>query len=105
MVRVRSGRIVTNSLKRTVNGSCSARTRAISGAIPKCFWDYSKVRRVPERNGSSYRDAVRGGRRVSMRCLWVLASLLAMVAGPACAPAQAEQYAATVEIVVKDKKF
>jgi hypothetical protein len=30
---------------------------------------------------------------------------LALVAGPGAAPARAEQYAATVEIAVKDKKF
>jgi len=41
-----------------------------------------------------------------MRSFFVLGSFgLAMLAALAVAPAQAEQYAATVEIVVKDKKF
>src|SRR5689334_7721633 len=45
-----------------------------------------------------------GRQESSMRWLLVLGSLgLAMVAGPAAA--QAEQYAAQVEIVVKNKKF
>lgn len=38
---------------------------------------------------------------------WVVPALLgvALAAGPAAGSARAEQYAATVEIVVKDKKF
>jgi hypothetical protein len=45
------------------------------------------------------------GRRVSMRALIGSSLGFAMLAGLAFGPAQAEQYAATVEIVVKDKKF